>query len=311
MDYIRKHWRGELSLAVSFWINLVLLNIITKLVTTRFLASGIVENEIFAARAVLIYMVFYCIIIFPWQIVGLWRASNHHIDITDRYFWARIAQVIVVIRLIFLVSFFNSYWPVYKNCFRSFEEDEYRNYAVTLEKDKTLIHLQGDLKFGVSREVAKLLKKNHEVTGIILDTNGGKAYDKGSAYEGRKLAKLISAYGINTYSLKGGCSATTIAFITGKKRFMGTGAHLAFHEPQLDSRGRNKISEIEEELDKALLAFQKQGVKTEFLEKMSTAFHSNDFWYPSVDELLDARVIHGVVEPSGFESKDIPAYTSR
>ena len=28
MNYIRKHWRGELSLAVSFWVNFGLLNFV-------------------------------------------------------------------------------------------------------------------------------------------------------------------------------------------------------------------------------------------------------------------------------------------
>ena len=76
------------------------------------------------------------------------------------------------------------------------------NYRLTLERNDTLIHLQGELNWGVSKEVSKILKYNLGIEGIILDSTGGRIY------EGRELAKLISATE-PTYQLK--CSSLPFA----------------------------------------------------------------------------------------------------
>jgi hypothetical protein len=306
VKYIRKHWRGELSLAVSFWINSFLLNVAIMLLNAFFSYSGIIENPVIAARVSLIYAGFALSIVYPWQIIGLWRSCNNHIEKSGKRFWPRTVQVLVVLGLILSLGKLETSWPIYKDLFRmGFQKDEYGNYTLKLAKNNTLIHLQGALSFGVSKEVAKLLKKYPEVEGIILDSQGGRIY------EGRTLAKLISTYGLDTYSLKGCYSAATIAFIAGKNRFLGIGANIALHRYRMDYKNLEPFMDAKEEQAKDLLIFQQQGVKSEFLDKLFGA-SSDDLWYPTVDEMLDAGVIHGIVNPSdllpvelGFTSKEI------
>ncbi|MHC4282740.1 MAG: COG3904 family protein [Planctomycetota bacterium] len=305
-SYIRKHWRGELSLAVSFWINLFLLNIVIFLFSELLGYSEILENPVTSARVVLVFYAFAILIVYPWQIIGLWRSCNNHIKKSSKCFWPRTAQVLVVLGIICTLVNLNSSWPTYKSLFRlAFVKGEFESYSIKLEKNDTLIHLQGGLGFGVSDEVAKLLKKYPEVKGIILDSIGGRIY------EGRELAKLISAYDLDTYSLKGCYSAATIAFIAGKKRFIGMEANLAFHQYKMDYEGLDAVADMEEEQAKDLLIFKQQGVKSEFIERLFETSH-DDLWYPTVDEMLDAGVIHGIVNPSdllpieyGFTSKEI------
>ncbi len=305
ISYIRKHWRGELSLAVSFWINLFLLNIVILLFWALLGYSEILENPVISARVVLVFYAFAILIVYPWQIIGLWRSCNNHIKKSGKRFWPRTAQVLVVLGIIGTLVNLNSYWPTYKSLFRlAFVKGEFESYTIKLEKNDTLIHLQGGLGFGVSDEVAKLLKKYPEVKGIILDSIGGRIY------EGRKLAKLISAYGLDTYSLKGCYSAATIAFIAGEKRFLGMEANLAFHQYKMDYEGLDAFANTEEEQAKDLLLFRQQGVKSEFIERLFETSH-DDLWYPTVDEMLDAGVIHGIVNPSdllpveyGFDAED-------
>lgn len=225
VNYIQKHWRGELSLAVSFWINLLLINFVIRLVEKLLFYNEVIKNPVIAARVSFVYAAFALLIIYPWQFVGLWRACNYRIKTGGKRFWARATQVLVVLGFICTLSNLNLSWPIYKDFFRiGFQKDEYGNYTLKLEKNNTLIHLQGGLCFGVSKDVTKLLKKYPEVEGIILDSYGGRIY------EGRELAKIISTYGLDTYSLKGCYSAATTAFIAGKNRFLGIGANLAFHQ---------------------------------------------------------------------------------
>ncbi|MGR3174409.1 MAG: tetratricopeptide repeat protein [Candidatus Scalindua sp.] len=163
---------------------------------------------------------------------------------------------------------------------------QHYGYSLTLRDNDSLIHLEGRLKRGVSRYVAALLKDNPDIKGIILDTIGGRSY------EGWELSKLILIYSLDTYSLKGCYSAGTIAFISGEKRFLGTGANLGFHQGYNFSE-----SGLEKEQEEVLRIFKRKGVKKEFLDKIHDTSHE-DIWRPSIDELLSAGVIHGVVNPS-------------
>ena len=306
VNYIRKHWRGELSLTISFWINLVLLNFVKVLFEKLLSYNEIIENPVIAARVALIYAVFCYIIVYPWQIVGLWRSCNHHIEKSGKRFWARTSQGLVIVGFILTIAILGKSWPIYKDFFRiGFQKDEWGNYTLKLEKDNAFIHLQGGLGFGVSEEVGQLLKKYPEVKGIILDSIGGRIY------EGRELADLISTYGLDTYSLKGCYSAATIAFIAGKNRFLGIGANLAFHQYQVGYKSMDGFVDMKDEQAKDLLIFQHQGIKSEFLSKLFDTHH-DDLWYPTIDEMLEASVIHGIVNPSdlspieyGFTPKEI------
>lgn len=166
------------------------------------------------------------------------------------------------------------------------------DYTLELKKDNTLIHLQGGLEFGVSDEVSQLLVTHSDVTGIILDSQGGRIQ------EGRNLADLISSYGIDTYSLGGCYSACATAFVAGKNRFLGPQANLAFHQySELYPKSLQADMKMKKEEEKDRQFFQQQGISSEFLEKLfKTSF--DDFWYPPVEELLKARVVHGLFNPS-------------
>ena len=292
MGYIRKHWRGEFSLAVSFWINVFLFNCMISLFLAFLFWNEPIKNPVTYARVVISFLVFVLAIVYPWQIIGLWRSCNRHIETSSKRFWARTAQVLVVLGFISTLGNLASSWPMYQDLLRlGFGEDEDGNYSLKLEKNNTLIHLQGGLGFGVSKEVGQLLRKYPEVKGIILDSYGGRIY------EGRELSKLISAYDLDTYSLEGCYSAATTAFISGRKRFLGIGANLAFHQYRMDYESFDALIDIEEEQAKDLLLFQQQGVKSEFLDRIFYTDH-DDLWYPTVDEMLDAGVIHGIVNTS-------------
>jgi len=169
---------------------------------------------------------------------------------------------------------------------------QFSKYTLELKKNNTLIHLQGGLGLGVSDDVNELLATHSDVNGIILDSQGGWIH------EGRKLVDLISFYGLNTYSLQGCYSACTTAFIAGKKRLLSPSANLGFHQyhvPDFKNIQTDVNIKKEEEQDRKF--FQHQDVSAEFLEKLfNTSF--DDLWYPPVEEMLTAQVIHGLVNPS-------------
>lgn len=296
MNYIYKHWRGELSLTISFWINIVLLNLVIRLTRYYLKSYDIIENPIIIAREIIIFSAFIFFILYPWQIIGLWRCCNNHIKKNGRRFWARTSQVIIIFAVIFLFAGLKYQWPNYKKhlmiCFE--KDDEFGICNLTMEKNNTLIHLEGNLSNGTSNKVVHLLKKYPKIEGIMLDSSGG------STYEGRALSKIISAYDINTYSSTVCYSAAATAFMGGKNRFLIRGANLGFHQPSLGSK-KLADAKTKKEEEKETLIFQQHGVKKEFTDKMFNT-PPDDLYFPKYSELLKQGVVHKVI----FYSEIIP-----
>jgi len=111
MGYIRRHWRGELSLATSFWINVFLIDVILK--SAELISAAFVHKLPTGTHVTIIHNPFVIMILYPWQIMGLWRSCECHIETTGKRFWARTAQVFVVLGFIATLSHLVASWPLY------------------------------------------------------------------------------------------------------------------------------------------------------------------------------------------------------
>lgn len=292
MKYILRHWQGELSLAVSFWINFFLLNVAKISFDTWLTQNSPIKHPQIAARVGIIYIAIVLVIVYPWQIIGAWRACNRHVATTGKAFWARAAQVFLIFGFLATLGNLNKSWPIYNDLYDlGFKKDQFANYTLKLENNDTLIHLKGGLGFGVSEDIAEFLKHHPEIKGIILDSIGGRIY------EGRELSKLILIHGLDTYSLEGCYSACTTAFIAGENRFLGIGANLAFHQYIMGYKALGDFVDVKKEQQEDLRIFERQRIKPDFVKKLFDTPH-DDLWYPTIDEMLNAGVIQGVVNPS-------------
>ncbi len=117
-NYLVRHWRGQLSLGVSYWVNGVLLSIVLglgvflsvlsavfRLGTPLFIAlfddtlappgidlqTGAIAGLLFIALLAAITL---------WQLVGIWRSASNNARKTGRWFWPRVAKVLVVLYLL-------------------------------------------------------------------------------------------------------------------------------------------------------------------------------------------------------------------
>jgi len=312
--YWLRHWRGELSLTVSFWINIVALNLLVLGFIDPFLNPAPVidltlsvvpsnaplgflfpEDPIPAIRIMVIWAVFKLAILYPWQFVGLMRSCNRYVVGSNKTFWARTAQLLAVIGISGVIVNTNQLWPDYRDLYHFGFVAHRHTYQVELIKDGTIIHLKGDMGWGVSKDVSKILRQHSGIKGIILDSNGGLAD------EGYRLSTLVRLYDLDTYTLRGCYSACTIVFISGEKRFLGRGSFLGFHQssfigPRAISSNESAES-LKQEKEKDLVIFNMREISHEFFEKASNT-PPDDAWYPTVSELFDAGVIHEIINPS-------------
>jgi len=301
LNYLVKHWRGELSLGMAFGVNVFLFNIALGIVDNYLNLHLPTEHPIILARTFIGTTIFRLLMVYPWQIIGLWRTCNRYIAEGKNSGGAKVLKGIIVFGFLASIGTINQYWLVLKDNFHlGFHfEDEFADYKISLTKDRKLLYLKGGMGFGVSDSIEKKLEATPNIEGIILDSRGGRVY------EGRELAKLINRFKLNTYSLKGCYSACAISFIAGKRRFLSSEANLAFHKYQ--QFGSMDV-DMKAEQEKDLLYFRQVGVKEEFLNRLYET-SASDLWYPTVDQLLAGNVIHDVVNTSDLTPVNYPVRT--
>jgi hypothetical protein len=94
VDYIKRHWRGDLSLPFSYWINGWLLGIGYIVGTVPVIEHP--NSSIAYVIGCLIVMAL-GIAIQVWQLIGIWRSACKHTERGGRKIWATLAQVGVIL----------------------------------------------------------------------------------------------------------------------------------------------------------------------------------------------------------------------
>ncbi|MFB3058720.1 MAG: hypothetical protein ACE1ZB_03205 [Gammaproteobacteria bacterium] len=286
LKYLRQHWRGNLSLTRSFWVNLVLLFILFGILE-RFLFPPYIENESAVTTAVIAYFIVVKLIVYPWQVVGVLRTCDLRIKSDTGRSWATAAQIALVVSLAVTLLATIETWQSLQVFKRDMLLKEVSSpeplYSLDLIEQETLIHLRGPFQIGITNRVADLIERYPEITGIILDSEGGQIY------EGRGLARLIRDNNLQTYSLEQCLSSCTTAFVAGTTRTLGINARLGFH--QYKTYSLIPSIDVAAEQAKDMAIFEQQGVSPEFLEKIFI-HPPKSMWWPEIGVLINAGVVH-------------------
>jgi hypothetical protein len=294
MSYIRNHWQGKHSLLWSLWLNLLLIRTLI-LFSDQFTLPPYISTRAEALTATIIYCVLCHGIVYPWQVVGLLRSIKRHEGEVASSAWAWVAYLAIIASLVFtLLGIAFSFQSLTPDKFTvenplALEEARAKQYSLTIGPDGKRIYLSGIFALGITDKLSALLKQNPQVRDIVLSSDGGHVY------EGRGAAHLIRARELNTY-VHGICkSACATAFIGGKSRNIGRGAKLGFHQYGLELRFPIPLYDLEGEQKKDIEFFRRQGISEHFLNSVFDSSHE-EIWYPSHTELLDAGIVHRIVD---------------
>ncbi len=253
----------------------------------RFIFPPHIESEAAVTTAVIVYSVVVKLIIYPWQVVGVIRTCDFCIKSNTNKAWATAALGTIILSLgVTLVSILNTYQSLL-----IFKQDlipkpsNQPGYSLELMKHKTLLLLHGPMEIGITQQVSRIIKQNSTIAGIILDSEGGQVY------EGRGLARLILEHKLDTYVRNECLSACTTVFVAGKRRILSMNARLGFHQYKTFS-GFPPI-DIKKEQLKDRKIFNVQGVSATFLDNIFLR-PPDSMWWPKIDELVDAGVVHQV-----------------
>lgn len=293
MSYLIRHWRGELSLPLAFWVNFVALNLLLlalRPVAEQVLMSMSLDDDPrLMARVALLHVGFVYGLIYPWQIVGVWRSAGRWLAEREGRVWPVASRTVLVLSIAGTGLTVAGGAAVYRDIVTiALGPDRYADYTLQRVGDGSLVRFQGYLGYGAARDLRQVLVAGPEVQGIILDSPGGWIAS------GRSMGRVIADHGLNTYSFEGCHSACTTAFIFGRNRYLADEARLGFHQYAVPFGGLESYSNMWIEQQRDLHHFRNQGVSASFLARLFQAEHG-DAWYPTQRELLAARVISGVV----------------
>ncbi len=289
LQYLRDHFQGRLSLAVSFWINFIALAALLHLAGTR-LREAVSGDPGATFLIALLWFLGINVAIYAWQVRGVWRASERALLDYANSLWVRGAQGIVLLSLI----------GVFGQALEVVRLGHLRHgpppapdartepaYVLELSGDGSVVQLTGAIHFGVTRDLGVLLEQHPMVRTLDLDSDGGLVS------EGRGVARLIARYGLATHVRANCSSACTLAYMSGVQRHLGPRARLGFHSYRLDSPYLPIFIDPAEELRKDLVLFRSRGIEPAFLERVFATPHT-DMWFPTHDELLSAGVVHEI-----------------
>jgi hypothetical protein len=287
-NYFARHWRGELSLPVSYWVNGALGGLIAGFFV---IAVGEVTHRQGEAQP-LTWLISLCaiwlfiVVSAIWQSVGIWRSATHYQQ-RGRRFWGGTAKVLMVLGgLQVAVSFFTVATPQVAGILEIVTGDSRVGphrfrvlaYGETLE-------FTGGITFGVAKEMEGFLNAMTNVKTVRLHSLGGRIR------EAQRMSDLIRARRLATFVEKDCLSACTIVFLGGADRAIMPTARLGFHQPAfrgMTAADRSIAIATEEQ------RLQGFGLSRDFAQRANHA-EPNSMWFPDNNELIREHVVTRIV----------------
>ena len=292
--YLARYWRGELSLAHSFWVTNIVVDIVLGLVQQFLLSRQEVSaNPLRAHRLYTGFVFAHMFLFMPWQTVGLWRSARRHLATTSCRIWGRCAQGILVFGII-LTLITVPYWlPMYVEMAKMATNADAYRYTLTLSEDGNTLRVDGGIGLGLAKAITKELAKHPGVEIIGLNSPGGLLA------ETEKVQTLIEQRGLSTYAIGQCQSACTGIFLAGAQRMLQKDAQLGFHRGQIVGMPDVVARRTNEQSRDYMLA---HGVAPSFVDKaMGTP--SYEMWTPTTEQLVQAGVVTDIVDGSRVETR--------
>lgn len=142
--YIVKHWKGELSLPVSYWINGVLLGWFIAFGATWFTNNAEVVLAPYlkwpAIQGLFVLQLILVVAIAIWMGVGIWRSAGNSMK-AGRYTWPAIARFLVLVQG---ALFFYNIWAGYTGSSGVIHPQEVAMNVITRPSVESLVQVSAE-----------------------------------------------------------------------------------------------------------------------------------------------------------------------
>lgn len=287
-SYVARHWRGDLPLGISYWINGLLVTIVTLIVTriTTLAEADMTQAPRLIAGSFAAFVALLAILS-VWQLVGIWRSAGRRIEDQRRNgrraFWATCARIATGFGFVSLGAnaVTHSIPNAAANLEIAFGNDPTPHHILRVVNRGSEILLTGGIDFGTAGDLRTLLDSMPTVRTIDFNNMGGRVA------EANRVRDLIRKRHLATYTDATCASACTIAYMGGDQRYLGPNGRLVFHRYSFPGLTADQDAAANRRGEQDLIRF---GVSPDFAAR---AFRvaSSDFWQPDQDILLAAHVV--------------------
>ncbi len=288
-NFIVRHWRGELPLAVSYWVigfGGTLLNQFVLFAIDRWAplvplrAEHLLAVEFAASWGL-------TLAITVWQVVGTWRAATRYIGARHaegrRGGWGTVAKAVLVASCIATAgTIVRSAIP---QAMETYEiavlgDPTIPSYGIRVMRDGSEAEFFGGIRIGATEALRAVLDRNPRVHVLHIDSGGGRFV------EAERMADLVRARRLSTY-VSGTCaSACTLVFPAGRERWLGSKAELGFHAPDFGVFDTRLQAQGLAQWREALLA---AGYRPAFVDR-GLAVPFSEMWYPTREQLARSGI---------------------
>lgn len=301
-NYLVRHWRGDLSLPVSYWINGSFLTAV--LLVLILAASELIGKDVSVRTSAWFGLAVIGLIlaVSVWSPVGIWRSADRHASRGGSPGWAKAAQVMLVLGLLSSVGTLNkTILPMLMEYSQlAVGYDKFGRIDATVTSNGAAVILKGGFGVGSAEDVRRLLDQAPGVRTLVLDSGGGRIR------EGEVIAQLTRERELNTYVETHCESACTYIFMAGHDRAATPNARLGFHRPSFPGFDDAEMADATREM---LSVYRNAGIAEGFLKRVEST-KSSDMWYPTRDELINAHVINRV-SLGGEQARETSTYRSK
>ncbi len=271
-SYFERHWRGELSLRVSYWVNHALLGWIGFKLATFGLSAvkqGTGEQPVacFCFASAILVLLFG---LQTWQIGGTWRSATRARQ-AGRTLRATIVQFLLCLSVVGMIGLpIATLLPI---ALAAAHGRPVPMAGTVLREGGRVIDFNGPVGKASAEEFRRVLDASRPAL-VRLESNGGLVA------QARYIAAMIRARGLDTEVSDRCVSACTIMFFAGRKRLLLDDGVLGFHSYSSSAETPQAILRQEESERTAYIT---GGVSPSFVEQIFSIPPAK-VWYPTRDE---------------------------
>lgn len=281
--YLKDHWRGNLLLPISFWVNGLVTALVVGVLTT-YAVDAIYKSNLtdgawaFSTLAILGL----CIIITAWAVVGILQSSTNYLQQGGRVALGVTAMVFMLISTLCLILQISKTSPaIIESGLLQVGIDPLGAPAALTVTGREL-HIDGHLTINLAEAFTALINKHPDVDQISMTSPGGRLDTA------LQIASIISERKLSTVVVGECSSACTIIFLSGKIRMFDINSTLGFHSPSVpgisDLEARFRSPEVTD-------AYEAAGLSEAFISK-ALRTPSTSTWHPSDEVLIEAGAVN-------------------
>lgn len=280
-NYFVRHWRGELSLAVSYWVNGLLASMAAYAIVYT-MASLILQMPTDYSPAIFWISAWSAIfLITMWQVVGIWRSADRAKS------FGGLAKFMVILGLLSTVSrFLNEGVPAIKE---SLNRVPLEKWSMKIARNGTELELSGGIGNGFTNDLTHILDVDSGIRLVHVNLEYG-----GLLTEAHSAGALIHSRQLNTYVSSYCQSACTIVFLGGRERYLGKDGKLGFHSPSFPG-----VADVSSTVSDERQYLKAVGLSDSFINQVFST-PKDKMWFPDNEQLLREGVITSVVSGDEF-----------